>query len=105
MVKVRVRDDLSALEGYHSPQVDVRVRLNTNEAPVGPPVEFRRELAAAIEAIDWNRYPDRSASGLRAAIAALHGVPASMIFVANGSNEVLQTLLLTFAGQIGRAHV
>ena len=98
MVKVRVRDDLSALEGYHSPQVDVRVRLNTNEAPVGPPVEFRRELAAAIEAIDWNRYPDRSASGLRAAIAALHGVPASMIFVANGSNEVLQTLLLTFAG-------
>lgn len=93
-----VRDDLRALEGYHSPQVDVRVRLNTNEAPVGPPAEFRRDLAAAIDSIAWNRYPDRAATALRAAIADLHGVPASMVFVANGSNEVLQTILLTFAG-------
>ena len=30
---VPVRDDLRALEGYHSPQVAVRVRLNTNESP------------------------------------------------------------------------
>ena len=98
MARVSVRDDLRALEGYHSPQVDVRVRLNTNEAPVGPPAEFRRDLAAAIDSIAWNRYPDRAATALRAAIADLHGVPASMIFVANGSNEVLQTILLTFAG-------
>jgi len=27
------RDDLRALEGYHSPQLDVPVRLNTNESP------------------------------------------------------------------------
>jgi histidinol-phosphate aminotransferase len=98
VVRVPVRDDLSVLEGYHSPQVDVRVRLNTNEAPVGPPSDFRRELSAAIDSIQWNRYPDRSAGALRTAIGALHGVPASMVFVANGSNEVLQTLLLTFAG-------
>lgn len=89
---------MRALEGYHSPQVDVRVRLNTNEAPVGPPAEFCRDLEQAIDSIAWNRYPDRSASALRRAIADLHGVPASMIFVANGSNEVLQTILLTFAG-------
>jgi histidinol-phosphate aminotransferase len=65
---------------------------------VGPPAEFRRDLAAAIDSIAWNRYPDRAATALRAAIADLHGVPASMVFVANGSNEVLQTILLTFAG-------
>ena len=29
---VEPRDDLVALEGYHSPQVEVDVRLNTNEA-------------------------------------------------------------------------
>lgn len=89
---------MRALDGYHSPQVDVRIRLNTNEAPIGPPAEFRRDLAEVIDSIAWNRYPDRSASVLRKAIAELHGVPASMIFVANGSNEVLQTILLTFAG-------
>ena len=31
------RDDLALMEGYHSPQVEVAVRLNTNEAPEPPP--------------------------------------------------------------------
>ena len=98
MTRVPVRDDLSALEGYHSPQVTVDVRLNTNEAPVGPPAEFRDALAAEMSRIEWNRYPDRAATALRTAIGALHGVGPDQIFVANGSNEVLQTVLLTFAG-------
>lgn len=55
-------------------------------------------MAAEIAGVAWNRYPDRSASALRAAIASLHGVDPSMVFVANGSNEVLQTILLTYAG-------
>jgi histidinol-phosphate aminotransferase len=95
---VPVRDDLSALEGYHSPQVDVRVRLNTNEAPVAPPAAFRQAYAEAVAKIEWHRYPDRGATALRAAIAELHGVDPAMVFVANGSNEVLQTILLTFSG-------
>ncbi len=36
-MRPKVRDDLGALEGYHSPQVDVEVRLNTNESPEPPP--------------------------------------------------------------------
>ena len=65
MTRLPVRDDLKALEGYHSPQVDVRVRLNTNEAPVGPPAEFEHALARAVSDVDWNRYPDRAATDLR----------------------------------------
>lgn len=93
-----MRADLSALEGYHSPQVVADVRLNTNEAPVGPPEAFVTEYLDAVSKISWNRYPDRSASELRSAIASLHGVSPDMVFPANGSNEVIQTLLLTFAG-------
>ncbi len=48
--------------------------------------------------IEWNRYPDRAATEMRAAIGSLHGVGPENIFAANGSNEVLQTLLLTYAG-------
>ncbi len=98
MARIAVRDDLKALEGYHSPQVSVRVRLNTNESPTPPPAAWRDAFAAEVSRIEWHRYPDRSASELRAAIAALHGVDPTQVFVANGSNEVLQTLLLTFAG-------
>ena len=32
-----VRDDVALIPGYHSPQLDVAVRLNTNEAPEPPP--------------------------------------------------------------------
>jgi histidinol-phosphate aminotransferase len=93
-----VRADLRALEGYHSPQVDVEVRLNTNESPLPPPAAFRDALAAEISQIEWHRYPDREAGALRAAIGELHGVGPEMVFAANGSNEVLQTILLAYAG-------
>ncbi len=93
-----MRDDLKALEGYHSPQVDVRVRLNTNESPVPPPAAWRDAFAAELSRVQWHRYPDRAATELRTGIAELHGVRADQVFAANGSNEVLQTLLLTYAG-------
>ena len=98
MARVPVRDDLRALEGYHSPQVDVRVRLNTNESPEAPPSAWREAYADEMSRIEWNRYPDRAATEMRAAIGSLHGVGPENIFAANGSNEVLQTILLAYAG-------
>jgi histidinol-phosphate aminotransferase len=95
---VPVRDDLRLLERYHSALVDVAVRLNVNESPYPPPAGWRAELAAAMATIDWHRYPDRSALGLRTAIADWHGVRPEQVFAANGSNEVLQTLLLAYGG-------
>ncbi len=93
-----VRDDLRSMEGYHSPQVEVEVRLNTNEAPGPPPPAFAQAVADAALSIDWHRYPDRAATDLRQRLADLHQVDVEQVFCANGSNEVLQTLLLTFAG-------
>jgi len=95
---IPVRDDVRALEGYHSPQVDVAVRLNTNESPLPPPDAWRDAFAAELSRVEWHRYPDRGAVSLREAIAAHHGVEPGMVFAANGSNEVLQTILLTYAG-------
>lgn len=89
---------MRALEGYHSPQVNVGVRLNTNESPFPPPAAWRDAFAAELSRVEWQRYPDRMATRLRDGIAALHGVRREQVFAANGSNEVLQTLLLAFAG-------
>lgn len=100
--RIAPRDDLAILEGYHSPQVDVAVRLNTNESPLPPPPAFVAALADAVGDIAWHRYPDRGARELRERLAALHGVAPEQVFVANGSNEVLQTLSLTYGGP-GRA--
>jgi histidinol-phosphate aminotransferase len=97
-VTLAPRDDLALLDGYHSPQVDVAVRLNTNEAPEPPPAAFTARLAEAVATVRWHRYPDRSYRTLRGAIADHHGVAPEQVFAANGSNEALQTLLLTFGG-------
>lgn len=98
MTPIPVRDDLRSLEGYHSAQVEVRVRLNTNESPEAPPAGWRDAYLAEMSRVEWNRYPDRGYRKLREALAELHGVDPRMIFAANGSNEVLQTLLLAYAG-------
>ena len=99
------RDDLKVLQGYHSPQLDVSVRLNTNESPFAVPQSFLDEYSQAIANLDFHRYPDRGATELRAALGTtLHHDP-QRIFCANGSNEVLQTLLLTYGGPSRRALV
>lgn len=95
---VPIRPDLAERSGYHSPQADVEVRLNTNESPLAPPHQWRAELLEEIAAMDFNRYPDRQATALRQAVADHHGVGLDEVFCANGSNEVLQCLLLAYGG-------
>ena len=92
------RSDLQELEGYHSPQVSAKVRLNTNESPYAPPERWFIDLAEQVSKIEPNRYPDRSAWDLRSRLADLHGVDPQQVFCANGSNEVLQCLLLAYGG-------
>ena len=87
------REDILGSSGYFSPQVDASVRLNANEAPYAPP----EGLTAGYE-VNLNRYPDRSASKLREEIAKKYGLRSNQVFSANGSNEVIQTFLLTYGG-------
>jgi histidinol-phosphate aminotransferase len=98
MTSVPVRDDLVGLAGYHSPQANAEVRLNTNESPLAPPEGWLNELSDELRRIDFNRYPDREASALRGALAEFHDLDPTQVFCANGSNEVLQCLLFAYGG-------
>ncbi len=98
MSRPSVRADIALRKGYHSPQVVVDVRLNTNEAPVAPPPGFTEALHSVLDNINWHRYPDRAASALRSKLAERYERTPAEVFVANGSNEVLQTIMLTFGG-------
>ncbi|HZQ86803.1 MAG TPA: histidinol-phosphate transaminase [Acidimicrobiales bacterium] len=99
---VPARDDVELMEGYHSPQVSVDVRLNTNESPFPPPAAWVEDLQQELAEVAYHRYPDRAATALREAIAAQHGVRADQVFCGNGSNEVLEALFLAYGGP-GRA--
>jgi histidinol-phosphate aminotransferase len=101
-----VRDELRGQSPYGAPQLDVPVRLNTNENPYPlPPALVERIAERVAEAArGLNRYPDRDAVELRAALASYltrtggHPVDRTQVWAANGSNEVLQQLLQTFGG-------
>jgi len=92
------RPGLREVEPYAAPQLDVRARLNTNECPYPLPDAFREDLAEAIRGLALNRYPEREADVLRGRLAELHGHPVEGTWVANGSNEVIQQLMLAYGG-------
>ncbi len=92
------RPEAALRPGYHSPQAEVDVRLNTNESSEPPPQAFVDALADELRSIPLHRYPDRQATALRAALAAHHAVEPEQVFCANGSNEVIQCLLLAYGG-------
>lgn len=88
---------------YFSPQVQVAIRLNSNESPFGLPHRWQSELSKAIDSIQFNRYPDRLSVNLRNALANYHKMSPENIYVANGSNEVLQSIYLAHcrSGKVG----
>ncbi|RVU15713.1 histidinol-phosphate transaminase [Streptomyces antnestii] len=101
-----VRDELRGKSPYGAPQLDVPVRLNTNENPYPLPEPLVERIAERVReaARDLNRYPDRDAVQLRTELAAYltrtggHRVGIENVWAANGSNEVIQQLLQTFGG-------
>lgn len=93
-----IREDLRTVPPYRAPQADAPVRLNTNESPYGPPDAVVDEFKERVTSLALNRYPDREASALRAALGARFSWPAAGVWPANGSNEVIQTVLLAFGG-------
>ncbi|QHC26806.1 histidinol-phosphate transaminase [Streptomyces sp. GS7] len=106
MDELPIRDELRGKSPYGAPQLDVPVRLNTNENPYPLPEPLVRRIAERVTeaARQLNRYPDRDAVELRTALAgyltrtAGHEVTAAQVWAANGSNEIIQQLLQTFGG-------
>ena len=106
-----LRDDLRGQSPYGAPQLDVSVRLNTNENPYAPSSTVTSSIVARVSAAaaGLNRYPDRDASELREALARYvkdrtgGQVTAGQVWPANGSNEVLQQILQAFGGPGRRA--
>jgi histidinol-phosphate aminotransferase len=106
MSNLPIRKDLIGKSPYGAPQIDVAVRLNTNENPFGPSPELVNELAKTVSELgaNLNRYPDRDAIALRADLAkylnaeSQVNLSASNVWAANGSNEVMQQLLQLFGG-------
>ncbi|MDQ6992926.1 MAG: histidinol-phosphate transaminase [Mariprofundus sp.] len=72
------------------------VKLASNENPYGPSPKAIAALQQA--AVGVHRYPDADATELKEALACFHQLDKEQVIVGNGSNEVLELLIRTFAG-------
>ena len=101
-----LRKSLRPLTPYGAPQVSAAASLNTNENPYSPSPALQKAITDAVAkvAADLNRYPDRDATALRSKLAAYINeqsgtqISADNIWAANGSNEIIQSIFLAFAG-------
>ncbi|MGV9482170.1 histidinol-phosphate transaminase [Gordonia aichiensis] len=107
-----IRENLRGKTAYGAPQLKVPVVLNTNENPHPPSAELIADVAEAARAAaaELHRYPDRDAVALRTDLAAYLSAATGTylgvenLWAANGSNEILQQLLMAFGGP-GRSAV
>jgi len=102
LARLPMREDLRGRSPYGAPQLEVPVRLNTNENSYELPAEVAAAIVEAVrqEAGTLNRYPDREFTALREDLAEYlgHDLDPAQVWAANGSNEVLQQLLQVFGG-------
>ena len=100
--RLPLRAELRGGVPYGAPQIDVPVRLNTNENTHGVPPEVAAAVVEAVAALarDLNRYPDREFTALREDLADYlgHGLGPAHVWAGNGSNEVMQHVLQAFGG-------
>ena len=102
-----IRNELAELKPYGAPQISGVRALNTNENPYELPAQVVAEMLQALPKVlaNLNRYPDRDAVALREALAKYISKSADRefkignIWAANGSNEILQTLMLACGGR------
>ena len=71
-----------------------RIKLNQNENPWDMPIEIKRETFRRLQDRPWSRYPEFVPSSLIARLAEFSGWTADGIIAGNGSNELIQALLM-----------
>ena len=95
-----VRPAVRKLAAYHVDETPVRVKLDAMENPYPLPLAVKRHIAEAARTAAINLYPDPTARELRSAIAAKWGMDPDRMLLGNGSDELIQTIVLAFGGPV-----
>src|SRR6267142_4085879 len=94
-IKTRVRE----LRPYSLRPDRARVKLNQNENPWDTPSKIKQETLKRLSDGAWSRYPNFVPQRLRERLAEFSGWTADGIVAGNGSNELIQALLMVTVGE------
>ena len=95
------RPNIARLRGYvpgEQPREKGYIKLNTNENPYPPSPLVLARLREACAA-DLRLYPDPDAWALRRKLGKVFAIDSQQIMVGNGSDELLNVIIRSFAGE------
>jgi histidinol-phosphate aminotransferase len=89
-----IKSVVTHLQAYDPYKRPGKVKLDANEHPFALPPVVHDAVLQALAAVPFNRYPDPEAEGLRRVLAKGLGVVPDMLVLGNGSDELVQMVLM-----------
>lgn len=89
-----IKPEVQSAEAYTLQKRSAAIKLDQNENPFGFPAALQEEFWQRVKSRDWARYPDFHHEELSQALAKLNNMPPEQILVGNGSNSLIQALLM-----------
>jgi histidinol-phosphate aminotransferase len=94
-----IKENIKNLVPYEVPQINCPIKLDANENPYDLPADFKERIKKILDSIEFNRYPDPTCKDLRTVLSHRLRVRDDQILIGNGSDELIQSILLTFGGK------
>ncbi len=93
-----VKPAVRGLRAYSLSPHRAHVKLNQNENPWDTPAALREEILQRFEAAKWSRYPDFIPATLHERLAEFADLRPDQIIAGNGSNELIQAVMMVTIG-------
>jgi histidinol-phosphate aminotransferase len=89
-----IKPSVRAVRAYTLPALRASLKLNQNENPWDAPAHIKEEVLRRFAARKWSQYPDFVPAQLNECLAKFAGWRSDGIIAGNGSNELIQALLM-----------
>jgi histidinol-phosphate aminotransferase len=93
-----IKPSVRALRAYTLSRHRASIKLNQNENPWDAPARIKEEVLRRFAARNWSRYPDFIPTTLHERLAAFAGWKPDGVIAGNGSNELIQAVLMVTMG-------
>jgi histidinol-phosphate aminotransferase len=93
-----IKPAVRSLRAYSLSPHRAHVKINQNENPWDTPFAIREEVMFRFETRKWSRYPDFLPASLHEQLAEFAGLRPDQIIAGNGSNELIQAMMMVTIG-------
>jgi len=94
----KIKPQVLELAPYTLRRYEHKIKVNQNENPFDVPREIKDYVLALARERSWSRYPDLAAGELKSKLSEYAGWPEEGILVGNGSNELIQAIMIATLG-------